>query len=478
MAIRPVPAILLGLAGALVLAGCDEQRTGAGSMGAANASPVAVSTAVPLRTLAQTPFERLWTLDLPGPVHACWQSSQVPGLLVFQLESREMVAVDAMSGHTRWVSQPLPALVTLPPHLTRVLVPGRQANEFANDDRIYLVSQDTLFCFDLSSGQIAWRWELPFSPSTGPCAVGSDASLKVFMGDWRGYLRVVSFHPEKRIPFVAWQWNLGATVLGTPVEREEQITFGDLKGRVHSFKLDREQGWEFAAGGPVAATTAPRDRLLFVGNDDHVFFALNRLTGERLGQLNFQGPIKRQPLVFDNEPERVFVWIEREGSAPGGLAAVYAKHDFVPWVNDPQKQAREVVRLAVEWFIPDVSALVASTPQYLYLTRTDAPQRMLAVDRVNGRVDWTADLVAESAPGKDGKIGNGVPVFIASYHDRRDLTRSFIVGDAKGRVTCHRFFGYLPDRADGVAPVPAAEVKAPKPKKDKADKADKADAPK
>lgn len=470
MAIRPVSASLLGLAGVLLLGGCGEQRSAAGVMGEASSSPVAVDIAAPLRSLDKTPFERLWTLELPGPVHACWQSAQIPGLLVFQLQSRELVAVDAMSGHTRWISQALPALVTLPPHLTRVQVPGRQANEFANDDRVYLVSQDTLFCYDLSSGQVAWRWELPFSPSTGPCAVGSDASLKVFMGDWRGYLRVVSFHPEKRIPFVAWQWNLGATVLGTPVEREEQITFGDLKGRVHSFKLDREQGWEFAAGGPVAATTAPRDRLLFVGNDDHVFFALNRLTGERLGQLNFQGPIKRQPLVFDNEPERVFVWIEREGNAVGGLAAVYAKHDFVAWANDPQKAPREVVRLAVDWFIPEVDALVASTPQHLYLSRIGQPQRVLAVDRTSGRVEWTTDLVVDGAPAKDGKAASGVPAMVVSYHDPRDLMRSFIVADARGRVACHRFFGYVPERA-GQAPA-AGEAKAPKPKKDKAENAE------
>lgn len=440
MAIRSLTASLLGLACAAFATGCTGQR---GAAIDPMSLPKAVSPAAQVRPIDRTPFERLWDLRLGAPVHAIWQSPEVPGLLVVQLASRELLGIEAGSGDTRWATPPLAELVVLPPHLVRQRVPGRQAGDLIDDDRLYLVCQNELLCFDLGSGQVVWRWALPFSPSTGPCAIGTEGDLRVFLGDWRGYLRVVSLHPEKRFPYVIWQWNLGSAVTGQPLAREGQVYLGGLDGRVRSFQLDRAQAWESPVGGPVPGPVAARGRLLFAGTSDHVLQVLNRFSGEPLGQISLPGPVTRPVLSFDDRPDLVYAWVDAADGLPGGLAAIQARSDSVPGGGDAKKAPREVARIGLEWFMPGAAALVASTPGQLYLTLAGAPSRVLAVDRATGKATWAADLMVEGADRK-GVQRTTAPVYVAASEDPHDLQRTLVVADEDGRLSCRRYLGYVP----------------------------------
>ena len=466
----PTSLTLLGFAAcaALTLGGCADREQE--HLGATLATAQAVSTEAPLRAIKDTPFEQLWDLRFPSPVWTCHQSSDVPETLFFQLQSGELAAVDALSGHTRWITAPLPELLRLPPSAVRTRTPGIKPGEIVNTDRLYVVVRDELISYDVISGQVVWRYHLPFGASTGPMAIGPDANLRVYLGDWAGHLRVVTVHPEKRFPYVAWQWNLGASVVHQPVAAADLAYLADQQGRVHCFRFDRDQAWEFNAGGAIHGAPAVRDQSLFVGGDDNILFALNRLTGEEQGRVVLNGAIKRQPLVFDNDPERVFVWVD--SPEVGGLYAIRAQHGQVP-TGDGQRPPREVMRFAQEWYLPKAETLVASTPQYLYLTTSTAPHRVLAVNRATGRVDWQVDLAAEQ---------EAAPAYVAGYHDRTDQLRMMITADADGRVVTYRFFGYVPapDTAKPAAkpatsedaPVDAKPGKADKKAKEKDGKKD------
>ena len=76
-----------------------------------------------------------------------------------------------------------PAALGLPAYGSRVRVGGTRVGTFSNDDRLYCISDDTLFCFDAIGGQLIWRMNLPFSPSTGPLALGTEGDLRVYIGD-------------------------------------------------------------------------------------------------------------------------------------------------------------------------------------------------------------------------------------------------------------------------------------------------------
>ena len=102
---------------------------------------------------------------------------------------------------------------------------------------------------------------------------------------------------------------------------------------------------------------------------------------------------------------------------------------------------------------------MSSTPQYLYVTTSTAPNRVLAVSRTTGRIDWQLDLAAEQGQ---------APTYLASYHDRSDRLRMIITGAADGRVVTYRFFGYVPQVDNGKAADTRIEAKPAPAKADKA----------
>ncbi|HYE04894.1 MAG TPA: PQQ-binding-like beta-propeller repeat protein [Planctomycetota bacterium] len=416
-----------------------------------------------LRHGEQIPFEHSWDLKLPGPVHTSWTGEAVPDLIFFQLDSddHEIYAVDAMSGRTRWVSEPLPKPINLQPHVHRVVLPGQKADEFVNDDRLYVVSDDILFCFDIAYGQLVWRYHLPFSAASGAQAVGVEPNLRVFVGDWSGRVRVLSYIQEKAFPHVLWQWNLYSEVTASPVAREGLVYVGDHAGSMHCFELDREKVWSFKAGTGIHGQGVVRGRALYFGTTDNVFYALNRLSGEELGSLYLSAPIKRQPMTFSDEPNRVYVWTDHRDPRLGGLHAIATQADNIVLqdAQDRTKPSIEVERLTTAWFYPGVTRLVSSTPEHLYVTTTNS-SLVQAVNRSTGKLDWAWKL----DEGRGKRIGGDI-VHVSQYQDPNDLNRSIYTVDGDGQVVAYRLFGYLPkDRVAAMSGKPAAPAAVAPPK--------------
>ena len=453
---------------ALGAVGCgDAPRGAAGKPTAVKESSAPAPAPVPgaLRALKDTPFERSWDLDLKKPVSNAWILSEIPETVFFQLAgSNEIVAVDALSGHTRWVSIPFAEPLKLAPGACRVRMPGQRPEGRLNDDRLYLVAEDVLFVLDGASGQVIWRYTLPFSPSTSPKAVGIDSGVRIFLGDWAGRLQVVSYDAAKSWPYVAWQMNLGTAITAPLVEKDDLVYLADSAGVVHSFKQERQQAWTFAAGGHINGAPVVRDRDLFVGTSDHILFALDRLTGEKLGQCNLNAPLKGAPFVFRNDPHRVYAWVAGESGKPGGIYAFHAKHDTVAY-TDTTKHPLDVVRMGLAWQATGVDTLVSSTPGYLYATASGSTV-VQAINRQKGVVDWTWDVQAErraeqlAAGVRPGQVADVSRLL--SYQDPTDANRSIFAIDEAGGVVAYRFFGYVPDSAVVAEPVVAAPQKGEK----------------
>lgn len=450
--------LLLGLA--IGVTGCGDGPRPASS--ASLSEPSAVKPAAGTkRRLADTPFERSWDLDLKKPVTGAWVLPELPDTVIFQLQDgNELVAVDAMSGHTRWVSAGLPEALRLAPGASRVRLPGNRTEASVYDERLYAVSQDTLFCLDMASGQLVWRYELPFSPSCSPRPVGIDSGLRVFLGDWAGRLQVVSYEMAKAFPYIAWQYKLDTSLTAPAVEKEDLVYVADGTGTVHAFKLDRTQVWSFKAGGHIAGSPAIRDRILFTGTSDAVVYAIDRLTGEKLGQLNLNAPVTRAPFVFKNDPKRVYAWVSPKEGDRGGLYAIHAQADTVPF-TDASRHPLDVVRMGLDWHLAGIDTLVGSTPGYLYVT-AGASAEVKAVNRETGAIDWSWDAAEERRNEQlaSGKRSGDVATVtgLISYQDPTDLNRSFYVIDEDGGVVAYRFYGYVPDSAEPVATqVPEAQ---------------------
>ncbi len=415
------------------------------------------------RHRGQTPFEQLWDLQFPKPIASSWTCPQLPELVFFETTDHVIYAVDAMSGSTKWATQALPAALNLPAFGARVSVGGTRIGTATNDDRLYVISDDVLFCFDAVGGQLIWRFNLPFSPSTGPLAHGTEGDLRVFIGDWAGHLRVISIDPARNAPYEVWQWTTGDAISATPVEKDDLVYVGDHGGHLRCFGLDREQNWVFPAGTGITTGGAPvggaieggatvRDRVVYFGNRDHVLYALNRLTGETLGQLNFNGPILRAPFWFNDDADHLYFWIDSKDPNANGLYSVIAQPDRINFA-DNTRPAIDVVRFATAWHVPAVNHLVSSTPQHLFCTAGNSSV-VLAIRRTDGHIDWAWDA-AEDRLGKDKHANLSS---ITEYQDQRDALRAIITCDDKGGVIAYRFYGYVPRNAnEALVAAPAPE---------------------
>ncbi len=461
--------LLLSLAlgtSVLGVVGCGARATDPLATLAA-ASPQAVKTTGAQRLLKDTPFERTWDLDLKKPVANAWILPELPDTIFFQLkDTNELVAVDSLSGHTRWVSMPLPEACTRAPSVAHVRLPSDRKDVAVYDDRLYLVAQDVLYTFDVATGQLIWRYELPFSPSSSPKPVGVDSGLRIFIGDWAGRLKVVSYEMGKGFPFIAWQQNMSATITAPVIEHDGLIYVNDSAGLVHAFKLDGQSVWNFKAGGHMDGAGAIRDRVLFVGTADRILYAVNRLTGEKLGQVNLNAPISRSPFAFSSgDGERVYTWVAPDQGERSGLYAFVAQNDTVPF-SDVSRHPLEVVRMGPAWHLPAVDRLVCSTPGHLYMTVGES-SLVQAVERSSGTVEWTWDVALERAAerhvagiaARDAKT----PLKLVEYIDPTELNRSIFAIDGDGMVVAYRFFGYIPlEPKAEMAPDKAAEKAAEK----------------
>ena len=480
-------------------------KSGAKASVASSVTPMAGSSATnadktnadkKVRQLKDTSFELSWDLQLPKRIRNAWINPQLPDIIYFQVvDTYEIYAVDAYSGNTRWVTPKFdkPARLLPGSSSARTISSG---GDVVTDERLWVISADTLSCFDAVYGQVVWSWALPFSPSTTPLAIGADANQRVFIGDWEGRMRVVTNDPDKNFPRELWQINLRQSLSAEPVSYEEQVYVGDHSGRVHAFKLDREEAWSFDSGAAIYGAVLPRGRVLYVGNDNNTLYALNRLSGQRIGALYFDGAIKRAPFAFAGEPSRIYLWVEAGGEKPAGLYAVKTQSDSIPFTDVEKKHPLEVERMGVEWFVPGYDRLVGSTPEHLFVTNGDSTV-IHALHRATGKVMWSWDLNEMHRQYRDqkGRLDPRDAVFIAQYQDARDQNRSMFTADETGHILAFRVFGDKPGdpltgnsvarrsfaakpATEGPAaadPAKAATDKAAKAEKAAADKAAKAE---
>jgi len=397
------------------------------------------------REPAVYPLETSWELTLPGRVERSWIGEQIPGLVFFQIAgSHEIHCVDVKSGETRWVSEKFNHPILGDAFVHHLVQPGEREKEMVVDDRLYIIVDDTLHCLDIGSGQRIWHYVLPFAPSTGPMAAGaSEGNLRVFIGDWNNKIQVVGMNQpssdrQRKFPYVVWRMNMPGPVLAQGAESEELAYLGDSSGRLHCFKLDRSVVWETETGGAVDGGVITRGRTLYAGNDGNALHAINRLTGERLGQFNLPGPVTRRPFWFTGEPERLYVWVDNKSEKTTSLLALRVQPDNIA-SSDASKYALEVVRMGQEWTVAEVDDLLGATPLHFYLGNKKK-KSVKQIHRGSGKVikEFQVSQLVEN------EAIQGVVSFPRTYSS--DLPT--IAYSTSGHVICWQTYGFVPTPAE------------------------------
>ncbi len=444
----PLSAVLLAavLAGGIGITGCSDARQRADE---------------PRRQLKDTSFERSWDLPFDRAVVGAWLPSSATDTLLVQLDSNELVAVDAYSGHTRWMTMPLPERLRHPPSITISQKPSGRAGVTIRDVRVYAASRDSLFCFEGEGGQLVWRWEMPFAVASGPVAVGTEADLRCMLGDWNNRVQVAGIHPEKKFPYDAWQFNVLAPVTGEPVWAFDRFFVGDHGGGVSCFARERERAWNTRIGGEIRNSVAVRDRHVYAGTMDGVFGVIQRLSGQLLHRELVGGPIERSPIVFADDATGVYLWIGGNDKEVAGLSCYDVVADQLPPLEG-EKTARDIVRIKRRWHVAEVGAMAASSPEHLFVTDRAKPTVVKAISRSRGTVDWTWDADGErKAEAKEQGRSQPTVRFLLDYQDPQDQNRTFYVFDDQHQVVAYRFLGpVLPGAPEGTTGSLAPETPA------------------
>lgn len=399
----------------------------------------------PIRRLGEIPFEHSWDLQLPSPVHMSWMSPELPKLLFFQLRNGQIHAIDSKSGKTEWVTRQLPRLMEHTPTAKRLSISGSDGDEGRTDDRLYAIAGDTLYCFDAVYGQLIYRHDLPssgdrgFLPSTSPVFQGSLGSQRIFVGDWAGRVQALTYDEEDSVAYRLWQYNIQAVPLARPIAADDGLTYiADIEGHLHCFDIDRELRWSFNTVSRLTAPPLLRGRTAYLGSRANVLHVLNRLSGQEVARLVLDGPVTRQPMAFNGEPNSIYVWTGSGRQTT--LHRVRTIPDSIEY-QDTDGFPLEVERVAVQWSLGNVGRLIASTPRHLYINRPDQGDRILAVNRRTGVVEWHWDINPDRVSG-DGHHQAGGPVqHLVTYQDPRDSNRSIFTVDADGYVVAYRLFG-------------------------------------
>lgn len=449
----------LGLASGCGRSSAPEQQVAPEGVAHSSAAPAQRAPAVsaspasaadgPARRLADIPFEYSWDLQFPVPVHASWISPATPDVVYFQLRNGKIHAVDTMSGKTKWETRALPRLVEHTPTVARVRLSSERRAEMGVtrtfDTRLYAIAGDFLFCFDAEYGQLIWRHDLGssggrgFLPSTSPVFQGSLGSQRIFIGDWAGRIHALTYDEETSTPYWLWQWNLRAVPLANPIAASDGLTYiADIEGRLHCFSTERDRRWTFDTVSRLTAPPLLRGRTAYLGSRANVLHVLNRLSGEEVARVVLPGPVTRQPIAFNNQSDRIFLW-----TGSGEQLALHSMRSLPDSVEfeDVDQFPLEVQRIQLQWSLPGVDQLVSSTPRHLLVTRQGSSDRILAVNRHTGVVDWHWSINADRAGG-EGRMGRGGPVsHLVTYHDATDANRSIFTVDDKGYVVAYRLFG-------------------------------------
>lgn len=392
-----------------------------------------------LRAPDKVPFEYSWDLQLPGPVTSSWIGNDINNVLFVQVKPTNAIyAIDAFSGKTKWISQPLPKPIAGPAQVSRLVLPSGEVGSTINDDRLYAVSDDVMYCIDGAYGEVVWNMKLPFSAASGPTAVGNEGSLRIFLGDWAGRIQVLTWTPKNNLSYVAWQYLLSAPVTAPAAAYENLVYVGDHGGKVTCFDFERDVKWQTKLGGKVMGSADPINRLLFVGATDNIFYCLNRLSGQELTRAHLNAPITRAPFHFNVDPGLVYVWTDHADPGRGGLWCFEARGDQLELTHNLDAQNRprkkEIIRMSQRFFVPGVTKLVSSSPEYLYLMR-DNSSVVQAVNRTTGGTDWAWDLNAGHGE-KAAKVAQ-----VTEFIDPQDYSRSLFTVDSNNKLVAYRLYG-------------------------------------
>jgi outer membrane protein assembly factor BamB len=276
-----------------------------------------------------TAMNMLWKFEAADAIFTTPAVSH--GLVIFQTEGGYIHCLRLKDGSEAWA--------------TRVSGQGTSSSPCIVGNHVYIGSGDTcLFCLDIRTGAIEWKFDAGVAVGSSPLAVGE----LIYVGDTGGWLHCLSHSGRKM-----WQFKTGDRLDSDPALIDNVLIFGSYDGYLYSVRADEgkllwkrrniypsnalptiagdtvvfctdlcifrmsldgnKTLWKFGIRDEINAAAAVTSSRVYFGSLDQYIYCLDLETGTLIWKFQTGDSIQASPTVVG---DRVFI-----GSHDGWLYA-------------------------------------------------------------------------------------------------------------------------------------------------------------
>ena len=243
--------------------------------------------------------KQIWTQRIGDKI----VNHEVSKNLVVIGTDRGVYAINKETGSVEWHQNVGEA------HSKPVIVDNLVITSFSNGD---------LFAFDFNTGDIKWKYKLPYSGTV------SEVYQDVICIGSGNTCYCVNINDRETL----WKFETSGKITAPPRIEKNSVYFGSWDGNVYA--LDLSTGylkWTFKTGWGIDTKPEVANGLVFVGSNDNNFYALDEKNGDLVWFFTCKSAIHSSPVAFG---EYVFF-----GSDDGRVYALDKSNGELAWTYAP-----------------------------------------------------------------------------------------------------------------------------------------------
>lgn len=184
------------------------------------------------------------------------------------------------------------------------------------ENRVYIGTADgRLLALDRSSG--AALWAVPFNAGNAIWGKPAFADGIVYVATVGGRVHAVEAETGQEID----RWQTSGAIADSPVVTDDYIYVGSFDGQIHALNRFEygSEAWNFPATDWIWGAPAVADGVVYFGDLNGNFFAVDALSGTQLWQRQLTGSIQTRPVV-----ENGVIYIVSQGNVDVGRGQITA----------------------------------------------------------------------------------------------------------------------------------------------------------